>query len=136
SGTPSALPALGVQYPDYAAWQQTRAAESACARELEFWRARLGGTLPDLELPADRPRPALQSFAGSNVFFTLPVRLADALKALGAREGCTAFMTVLAAFQALLHRYSGAEDLVIGTPVAARSAPELAPVIGNFLDMT
>src|SRR6185295_2167714 len=134
-GAPEALPDLRVQYPDFALWQrQTQAAEEGYARELEFWRARLEGAQP-IELPVDRPRPALQSFAGSNVFLTIPPALTDELKALAAREGCTAFMTLLAAFQTLLVRYSGAEDLVIGTPVSARTSAELEPLIGNLLNM-
>src|SRR6185436_4768693 len=93
-GTPCALPVLKAQYPDYAAWQRRAHANGdACAMELEYWRARLGDTLPDLELPADHPRPAAQSFTGSNAFFDIPPALANGLRALAAREGCTAFMT-------------------------------------------
>src|SRR2546430_1561973 len=109
--------------------------EAAYAKQIEFWQKQLGGTLPVLELPADRPRPALQSFNGSNVFFNVPTALVKDLKSLGAREGCTFFMTVLAAFQVLLQRYSRAEDIVIGTPVAARNPGELAPLIGLILNM-
>ena len=128
-------PELGVQYGDFALWQrQTNANEAAYAKQIEFWRKQLGGTLPVLELPRDRPRPAFQSFNGSNVFFNIPTGLAQDLRSLGAREGCTFFMTVLAAFQVLLKRYSGAEDIVIGTPIAARPV-ELEPLIGNFLKM-
>jgi len=129
------LPELGVQVGDFALWQrQTNANEAAHAKRIEFWRKQLGGTLPVLELPRDRPRPAFQSFNGSNVFFNIPTALAQDLRSLGAREGCTFFMTVLAAFQVLLKRYSGAEDIVIGTPIAARPL-ELEPLIGNFLNM-
>src|SRR5256886_1115713 len=109
--------------------------EAAYAKQIEFWQKQLGGTLPVLELPADRPRPALQSFNGSNVFFNVPTALVKDLKSLGAREGCTFFMTVLAAFQVLLQRYSRAEDIIIGTPVAARNPGELAPLIGLILNM-
>jgi len=128
-------PELGVQVGDFALWQrQTNADEASHAKRIEFWRKQLGGTLPVLELPRDRPRPAFQSFNGSNVFFDIPNALAQDLRSLGAREGCTLFMTVLAAFQVLLKRYSGAEDIVIGTPIAARPL-ELEPLIGNFLNM-
>ena len=130
-------PELRVQYADFALWQrQAIAHEAAYANQIDFWRTQLGGTLPVLELPGDRPRPALQSFHGANVFFHIPGALAQDLRSLGAREGCTFFMTVLAAFQVLLHRYSGAEDIVIGTPVAARTPGEIEPLIGNFLNMT
>jgi amino acid adenylation domain-containing protein len=132
-----APPDLSVQYGDFAMWQrELMANEAAYAGQLEFWQKQLGGTLPVLELPADRPRPALQSFNGSNVFFNISTAVAEDLKSLGARQGCTFFMTVLAAFQVLLHRYSGAEDIVIGTPFAARTSDELQPLIGNFLNMT
>src|SRR5882762_2599982 len=128
-------PELGVQVGDFALWQRhSNANEATYAKRIEFWRKQLSGTLPVLELPRDRPRPAFQSFNGSNVFFNIPSALAQDLRSLGAREGCTFFMTVLAAFQVLLKRYSGAEDIVIGTPIAARP-PELEPLIGNFLNM-
>jgi len=129
-------PDLAVQYADFAQWQrQTLANEAAYANQIEFWRKQLGGRLPVLELPADMPRPALQSFKGSNVFFTIPTSLAEDLRLLSAREGCTFFMTLLAAFQVLLQRYTGADDMVIGTPVGARTPRELEPLIGNFLNM-
>ena len=129
-------PDLAVQYADFAQWQrQTLANEAAYANQIEFWRKQLGGGLPVLELPADMPRPALQSFKGSNVFFNIPTSLAEDLRLLGAREGCTFFMTLLAAFQVLLQRYTGADDMVIGTPVGARTPRELEPLIGNFLNM-
>ena len=135
SGTPRP-PELAVQYGDFALWQQRALAnEAAYATQIKFWKEQLNGTLPVVELPCDRPRPALQSFNGSNVFFSISTALAQDLKSLGEREGCTFFMTVLAAFQVLLHRYSGAEDLVIGTPVAARTPGELAPLIGLILNM-
>ena len=130
------VPELAVQYGDFALWQQQSIAnEVAYASQLDFWRTRLSGTLPVLELPGDKPRPALQSFNGANVFFDIPAALAQELNSLGAREGCTFFMTMLAAFQVLLQRYSGAEDMVIGTPVSVRTPAELEPLIGNFLNM-
>jgi amino acid adenylation domain-containing protein len=130
------LPTLAVQYADFAVWQRhTLANEAAHAKQIEFWRTQLGDTPPVLELPGDRPRPAVQSFEGSNVFFEIPAALAQQVKAVGAGEGCTFFMTLLAAFQVLLRRYSGAEDMVIGTPVAARTPSEVEPLIGNFLNM-
>lgn len=129
-------PALPVQYGDFAQWQRDAVAnEAAYAGQIEYWRRQLGGRLPVLELPADRRRPATQSFNGANVFFEIPAALAQDLKALGAREGCTFFMTLLAAFQVLLQRYSGQEDIVIGTPLAVRTPREVEPLIGNFLNM-
>jgi len=129
-------PELTVQYGDFAQWQQEMMAdETAHAKQFEFWRKKLCGTLPVLALPADKPRPAFQSFNGSNVFFNLPADLVQGLKSIGAREGCTFFMTVLAAFQVLLQRYSGMDDIIIGTPIAARTPAELAPLIGLILNM-
>jgi len=129
-------PELPVQYADFALWQRnTLANEAAYARQIEYWRTQLRGRFPVLELPGDMPRPAFQSFKGSNIFFDIPTALAQDLRVLGTREGCTFFMTVLAAFQVLLQRYSGAEDIVIGTPVASRPLREVEPLIGNFLNM-
>ncbi|MBU6399999.1 MAG: amino acid adenylation domain-containing protein, partial [Verrucomicrobia bacterium] len=133
---PPLLPDLSVQYADFAAWQQkTLADETACADAIAFWQKTLQGPLPLCELPADKPRPAFQSFNGANVPLDLSSEQARALRSLGAREGCTFFMTVLAAFQVLLHRYSDLDDLVIGTPVGIRPARELEPLIGPFLNM-
>jgi amino acid adenylation domain-containing protein len=127
---------LAVQYADFALWQRrTIENQAAYANQINFWQKQLGGTLPVLELPGDKPRPARQSFHGSNVFFNIPVALAQNLNSLGASEGGSFFMTLLAAFQVLLQRYSGAEDAVIGTPVAQRTPGELEPLFGNFLNM-
>ncbi|HXE84188.1 MAG TPA: amino acid adenylation domain-containing protein, partial [Gemmatimonadales bacterium] len=129
-------PELAVQYGDFAHWQRRRLAdETAHATQIEFWRTQLAGKLPVLELPVDRVRPAVQSFAGSNLFFTIPPALAQQLADLGARHGCTAFMTMLAAFQVLLQRHAGVDDLIIGTPLAERTPSALEPLIGNFLNM-
>ena len=137
SGGDPRPPDLSVQYADFALWQRhTIANEAAYANQIDFWRTQLGDTLPVLELPGDKPRPALQSFNGANVFFNISTALAQDLRSLGTRQGCTFFMTLLAAFQVLIQRYSGAEDIVIGTPVAARTPGEVEPLIGNFLNMT
>ena len=129
------LPDLDVQYADFAAWQREIIAKKSFAREITFWQQKLHGPLPVLELPADLQRPVVQSFKGSNVFFEIRKTLADDLAALGAREGCSLFTTLLAAFQVLLQRYCGADDLVIGTPVSMRVPAEVDPLIGNFLNM-
>ncbi len=128
-------PDLSLQYADFAVWQRQAVDEAAYADQLRFWQKELSGELPVLELPADFPRPLLQSFKGSNVFLNLPQALVRSLTSLGAREGCTFFMTVLAAFQVLLHRYSGAEEIVIGTPVALRDPGQVGRLIGNCLNM-
>lgn len=128
-------PDLSLQYADFAVWQRQAVDDAAYSDQLSFWQKQLSGELPVLELPSDFPRPLLQSFKGSNVFLNLPQTLVRDLTSLGAREGCTFFMTVLAAFQVLLHRYSGAEDIVIGTPVALRDPGQVGRLIGNCLNM-
>jgi amino acid adenylation domain-containing protein len=124
---------LPMQYGDFAAWERGR--DDPGAGQAAFWRERLSAPLPALEIPGDSRRPPMQSFAGSNVFFTIPRPLAETLAELGAREGCTFFMTQLAAFQTLLHRYAGADDLIVGTPVSMRAHPGTEHLIGNFLNM-
>ncbi len=129
-----ALPVLPVQYGDYALWQQrAHPSDAGMDAGVEYWVERLAD-LPDaIELPVDLPRPAHRSFAGSNAFFEVPADAARALHALGASEGCTPFMTMLAAYEVLLGRYAGAHDFVVGVPLARRVLPELEPLIGNFL---
>ena len=129
------LPDLPRQYADYASWQRHALVTESHVEQIAFWRQRLSGRLPVLELPCDLIRPAVQSFKGSNVFFEIPSTSIQSLAALGAREGCTLFMTLLAAFQILLQRYSGAEDILIGTPVSVRTPADVRPLIGNFLNM-
>ena len=102
-------------------------------RQLDYWKARLADA-PTLELPTDKPRPAVQSFHGATQQFSLPLDLAEGLNALSRREGVTLFMTLVAAFQILLHRYSGQDDIVIGTPPAGRSRLELEGLIGFFVN--
>ena len=135
SGKTAYPPQLVLQYPDFALWQRQAMDNGAYADQLRFWRTQLSGELPVLELPADSSRPILQSFRGSNVLLDLPPTLVRGLTSLGAREGCTFFMIVLAAFQVLLHRYSGAEEIVIGTPVALRDPGTVGSLIGNCLNM-
>jgi len=129
-------PELDIQYGDFALWErESLISETACADQIGFWQKHLGAGLPVLDLPGDKPRPPLQSFKGASVFLNVPGGLAQDLISLGAHEGCTLFTTFLAAFQVLLQRYSGSEDIVIGTPVGARTRGELEPLIGNFLSM-
>ncbi|CAM5410182.1 hypothetical protein GCM10010329_76790 [Streptomyces spiroverticillatus] len=128
------LPPLPVQYADYAVWQAERAAEGRWEEQLGHWRERLAGPLPVLDLPADRPRPATPSLAGAVHEFTLSAELTDRLRALGARHGATLFMVLLAGYQTLLGRLSGARDVVVGTPVAGRARPELDGLVGCFVN--
>ncbi len=127
-----ALPALPLQYSDYAVWQRGWLQGEVLARQLDFWRERLAGAPPRLDLPADRPRPAVPSLRSGRLAFRLPTGLAAAAKDLARQRGTTLYVVLLAAFEALLHRFAGVEDLVVGTPVANRRRPELEGLIGFF----
>jgi len=133
AGRPPALPELPIQYADFALWQRRWLSGERLEQQLAYWRAQLAG-LPQLALPTDRPRPPVQSFRGAVQPLTLPARLTAALRALGRAEGATLFMTLLAGFQALLARYSGQEDIVVGTYIAGRNRAELEPLIGFFVN--
>ncbi|HEU0298364.1 MAG TPA: amino acid adenylation domain-containing protein, partial [Longimicrobium sp.] len=126
------LPDLAVQYADFAAWQRGWLRGEALEKQAGFWRRRLAGAPAVLALPTDRPRPAVQDVSGALVAFLLPPGTAAAARALAKREGATLFMVLLAAFQAVLHRWSGEEDVVVGTPIANRTRPELEGLIGFF----
>ncbi|HEY0735253.1 MAG TPA: amino acid adenylation domain-containing protein, partial [Herpetosiphonaceae bacterium] len=130
------LPPLPIQYADYAFWQRGWLAPGGeiLNQQLSFWKQQLGGGLPLLELPTDHPRPAVQSFKGGRHTIALPKDLAQALHSLSRREGVTLYMTLLAAFQTLLHHYTRQHDLVIGTPTAGRSQPETENLIGFFIN--
>jgi amino acid adenylation domain-containing protein len=132
AGRIAALPPLPVQYGDYAVWQRWHIAEAEMAAQLAYWRERLAGAPPALALPTDRPRPALQSFAGARMRVAVAGEVADALRVLGRQEGCTLYMTLLAAFQLLLGRYAGQEDVLVGSPIAGRGRTELEGIIGFF----
>jgi amino acid adenylation domain-containing protein len=131
-GTAPALPELAVQYADFSLWQRDVLTGPELARQLDYWLHKLDGAPPVLELPTDRPRPAVQAFRGGTHTFTLPSALVERVKALGELEGATPFMTLLAAFEVLLHRYTGQHDLVVGTPIANRTRPELEGLVGFF----
>jgi amino acid adenylation domain-containing protein len=130
---PSPLPALPVQYADYAIWQHEWLKGATLDSLLAHWRRALAD-LPDLELPTDRPRPAASSYRGGLVRFTIPEPLLLSLKELGRREGATTFMVLLAAYQILLFRYSRQEDIAVGVPTAGRNRPQLEPMIGFFVN--
>jgi amino acid adenylation domain-containing protein len=137
SGLPPPLPALPVQYADFAVWQRRWLQGEALDAQLAFWRRQLAGPQgepPVLELPADRPRPAIQSYRGDVLPLRLPEALARSLQALSRRAGATPFMTLLAAFAALLGRHTGQTDLAIGTPISGRTRLEVEGLIGFFLN--
>ena len=115
-GGESPLAELPVQYADYAVWQREQLAGEVLERQLAYWREQLAGAPALLELPTDRPRPPVQTYRGATVPVELSPELLERLQALGRSEGATLFMTLLAAFQVLLSRYSGSEDVVGGQP--------------------
>ncbi len=133
-GGEARLPALPVQYPDYAAWQRSWLAGAALERQLAYWREQLRGAPPLLELPVDRPRPPVQSPRGAHRGLVVPGHTAAALRELARREGATLFMTLLAGWQALLGRWSGQDDVSVGTPIAGRTRTELEGLIGFFVN--
>ncbi|MEW5928253.1 MAG: amino acid adenylation domain-containing protein, partial [Gemmatimonadota bacterium] len=131
-GEPSPLPELPVQYADYALWQREWLRGEALDRRLDFWRERLAGAPAALDLPTDHARPAAPSDRAGLVRFALPPEPSAALRALSRREGATPFMALLAAFAVLLSRWSGLDDVVVGTPVAGRGRVELEELVGFF----
>ncbi|HEX2081841.1 MAG TPA: amino acid adenylation domain-containing protein, partial [Longimicrobium sp.] len=133
-GAPSPLAGLPVQYADYAAWQREQLAGEVLDRQLAYWTRRLAGAPALLELPTDRPRPAVQAFAGAHVPVAIPAALLERLRALGRGEGATLYMVVLAAFQLLLARHGAGDDVVVGTPVAGRTRGEVEALIGFFVN--
>ncbi|MDF2629023.1 MAG: hybrid, partial [Symbiobacteriaceae bacterium] len=133
-GQPSPLAPLPVQYADFALWQRDCLEKGELQRQLAYWKTRMAGAPAVLELPTDRPRPAVQSFRGAVLPLKLPGSLAKRLGALSRQEGATLFMTLLASFQVLLARYSGQTDIVVGSPVAGRSRAELEGLIGFFVN--
>jgi len=133
-GGESPLPELPVQYADYAVWQREQLQGEVLDRHLAYWKERLAGAPELLELPTDRPRPAVQTYRGAYEGILLPGELLARLEALGRSEGVTPFMTLLAAFQVLLGRYGGSEDVVVGSPVSGRTRREVEELVGLFLN--
>ncbi|VVN21638.1 Linear gramicidin synthase subunit D [Pseudomonas fluorescens] len=134
AGQPRQLPPLPVQYADYAVWQRQWMDGGERERQLAYWTAHLGGEQPLLELPADRPRPAEQSYRGARQDIPLSAELTHALKHLAQRENVTLFALLLASLQTLLHRYSGQADIRVGVPVANRNRLETENLIGFFVN--
>jgi len=133
-GQPSPLPPLPVQYADYAYWQRQWLQGEALQLQLDYWKRQLAGAPAQLNLPTDRPRPALQSYRGARYTFALSQRLTQQVTAFSRAAGVTPFAALLAAFQALLHRYTGQDDLCTGVPVANRNRAELEGLIGFFVN--
>nr|WP_225040606.1 non-ribosomal peptide synthetase [Rhizobium sp. T1473]MCA0807264.1 amino acid adenylation domain-containing protein [Rhizobium sp. T1473] len=134
AGQDDPLPPLAIQYPDYAAWQRQWLSGERLQTQAQYWRDTLSGAAARLALPTDRPRPAQQSFAGATVPIVIDADLTRGLKRLSRQHGTTLFMTVLAAWAAVLSRLSGQDDLVIGVPSANRGRREIEELIGFFVN--
>ena len=139
-GQPNPLPKMPIQYADFAVWQRQwlqGVGADPCSpqkTQLDYWKQQLAGANPVLELPTDYPRPPVQTYSGASQSIVLNQSLTTALKVLSRREQVTLFMTLLAAFQTLLYRYSGQEDIIVGSPIAGRNRTELEGLIGFFIN--
>ncbi|MBZ4423339.1 non-ribosomal peptide synthetase, partial [Myxococcus sp. RHSTA-1-4] len=133
-GLPSPLPELPLQYADYAVWQREWLAGAVLDAQLAYWKQQLQGAPRALELPTDKPRPAVQTFGGESRDFQWPRELWESVKALAHGEGATPFMVLLAAFQTVLSRYSGQDDVCVGSPIANRTRAETEGLIGFFVN--
>ncbi|HEU4561930.1 MAG TPA: amino acid adenylation domain-containing protein, partial [Longimicrobium sp.] len=134
SGASSPLPPLAVQYADFAVWQRGWLQGEVLRQEIDWWRKRLGGAPPALELPTDRPRPAVASSRGAAHVFRIPAEITRGLRSLARREGATLYMVTHAAFDLLLSRWSGEEDMVVGSPIANRTQVGTEGLIGFFVN--
>ncbi len=134
NGEGSPLPPLPIQYVDYALWQRQWLQGAVLEQEMSYWRQQLAGAPTRLELPTDRPRPAIQTYHGALETLTLSPTLVEQLRNLSRQEGVTLYMTLLTVFQLLLSRWSGQVDLVVGTPVANRNRTEIEELIGFFVN--
>ncbi|MET7641787.1 amino acid adenylation domain-containing protein [Streptomyces sp. NPDC005438] len=134
TGTEARLPELPVQYADYSAWQRKKLASPDFTAQLDHWRETLEGAPPLLELPTDRPRPAVLGSDGDSRPFHLPAPVMNGLRELSQRTGVTPFMTLLTAYVVLLHRYSRQDDVVVGVPVANRGQSQVERLIGYFVN--
>lgn len=134
AGEPSPLPELPIQYADYTLWQQEELGSEGLGKQLEYWQQRFPSAPPVLELPGDRPRPPVQSYRGAILQRKIPAELYETVKRFSRQEGTTAFMTYLAAYQTLLSRYSGQDDIVVGVGNANRPRREIEPLIGFFVN--
>jgi len=133
TGKLSPLPKLPIQYADFALWQRKWLLGEVIKSQIAYWQQQLAG-ISVLQLPTDRPRPKIQTFRGATESFFLSAKLTEALKVLSLQEGVTLFMTLLTAFKTLLYRYSGQEDIAVGSPIANRNQTETENLIGFFVN--
>lgn len=134
SNQPNPLLELPIQYADYALWQRQWLRGEVLENQLHYWQQQLAGAAPVIELPTDRPRPPIQTYQGRKQAFALPQNLSQSLQKLSQQEGVTMFMTLLAALQTLLYRYSGQEDILVGSAIAGRNRAEVEGLIGFFVN--
>ena len=134
NGRSSTLPELTIQYVDFAAWQREWLQGEVLDKQVSYWKEKLAGAPSLLELPADRPRPPVQSFHGARQPVVIPQEVTESLRELGESQNATLFMTLLAAFEVLLFRHTGQDDIVVGVPITGRNNPELANLIGFFIN--
>lgn len=134
SGKPVSMPPAKIEYTDFVDWQESQLSGPVGAKMWDYWENQLGGDLPGLNLPTDHPRPPMQSFNGESYRFTLSTELSERLKALAKTESATLFATMMAAFQTLLYRYSGQQDILVGSPTAGRNRAEWEELLGYFLN--
>ncbi|MEH2007058.1 condensation domain-containing protein [Nostoc sp.] len=133
-GLPSSLSKLPIQYADFAYWQKQWLQKEILESQVNYWKQQLSGNLAVLQLPTDRPRPAIQTYTGKKQFFTFPKALREAVNNLNRQEGVTQFMTLLAVFKTLLYCYSNQEEIIVGSPVVGRTRRETEKLIGFFLN--
>ena len=133
-GRPSPLPPLQIQYGDFSIWQQEHIAGAVLEKQVEYWKSKLSGSLPVLEIPGDFPRPAVQTMVGANEDMLVAKKIIEPFKDLVRRDGATFFMGLLAAFKILLHRYTNLDDILVGSPIANRNRAEIEPLIGFFVN--
>lgn len=134
NGKPVSLPELPIQYADFAVWQRQQLQGEKLESQLSYWKQQLENAPPLLQLPTDRPRPPVQTYRGARQSFLLPKNLTQALKAIAQKAEVTLFMTLLAAFKILLYRYTGQEDIVVGSSIANRNRAEIEGLIGFFVN--
>ncbi|PFD72567.1 non-ribosomal peptide synthetase [Bacillus cereus] len=132
SGKPAELKELSIQYADFVMWQKEWQKEENLNQHLQYWKEELSGELPVLQLPMDRPRPAVQTHRGASQSLIVANSLQEKLKDLSLQEGCTLFMTLMAAYQSFLSRYTGQDDIIVGSPIANRNVKEIEGLIGFF----
>ena len=133
-GESSPAPQLPLQYADFAAWQRQKLQGEELERQLSYWKGHLSGAPASVDLPTDRPRPPAQTFSGDSYQLVIERRILERLHDLSRGQGATLFMTLLAAFNILLQRYSGQDDIVVGTPIAGRNRPEFEKLVGLFVN--